>query len=71
MKYKTLNVQIDPILWAALAAAAELGAVTKKNLVEAMIAQSAGIPHKAERARVSGWNRFRRQGRLLDIKEGR
>lgn len=60
--YRPLNVQLDPKLWEALDRAAELGGMTKKAALEAMIANSAGQPWKGAEVIKSAWSKYRRQG---------
>lgn len=66
-----LHMSISPDLKEALARAADLGGISQKQVVEAMLANAAGRPHRHGRAVVNVWSRFRRQGRLHDIRKDR
>jgi hypothetical protein len=60
--YRAFNVQLDPKIWEALATVAELGGMTKKQAIEAMIANAAGQPWKGADTVKTAWARYRRQG---------
>lgn len=61
--YRPLNVQLDPRVWEALDRAAELAGMSKKQMVEAMVAAAAGQTSWKGADKVKrGWSAYRRQG---------
>lgn len=62
-RFRTLLVQIDPDIWQAADDTAKLAGITKKQLVEAMLAAAADRPHKHIHTQRAAWARYRKSRR--------
>lgn len=59
-RFRNLLVQIDPKLWEAVDEAAKMAGLTKKQLIEGMLAAAAGRPHAHIQTQRNVWARYRR-----------